>query len=188
MDQPTAPEHAATNETPSVEITGSISSEVSLGRRLVLTITAVFFVIALIGILNHEMWRDELHCWLIARDSHSFAQLYQNRSYDGHPLLWYALLYILTWFTANPVAMQVLLLILAAGSVYLFNRFSNFTVLQKVLFSFGYYSIYEYSIIARSYSLGFFLVISFCSLYVNRGRNVAWLFLVLILLANTSVF
>jgi len=27
--------------------------------------TAVFFVIALIGILNHEMWRDELHCWLI---------------------------------------------------------------------------------------------------------------------------
>ena len=134
------------------------------------------------------MWRDELHCWLVARDAHSFAQLYQNRSYDGHPVLWYALLYILTWFTVSPVAMQVLLLILAAGSVYLFNRFSNFTVLQKVLFSFGYYSIYEYSIIARSYSLGFFLVISFCSLYVNRGRNVAWLFLVLILLANTSAF
>ena len=185
MDQPTAHEHSATNK-PSIEITsGSIPSE---AHRFALVITAVFFVIALIGILNHEMWRDELHCWLVARDAHSFAQLYQNRSYDGHPVLWYALLYILTWFTVSPVAMQVLLLILAAGSVYLFNRFSNFTVLQKVLFSFGYYSIYEYSIIARSYSLGFFLVISFCSLYVNRGRNVAWLFLVLILLANTSAF
>ena len=185
MDQPTAHEHSSTNE-PSIEITsGSIPSE---AHRFALVITAVFFVIALIGILNHEMWRDELHCWLVARDAHSFAQLYQNRSYDGHPVLWYALLYILTWFTVSPVAMQVLLLILAAGSVYLFNRFSNFTVLQKVLFSFGYYSIYEYSIIARSYSLGFFLVISFCSLYVNRGRNVAWLFLVLILLANTSAF
>src|SRR5438270_3476826 len=189
MDQPTAHEHTLKNETPSVEITsGSIPSEVSPGRRLALTITAVFFVIALIGILNHEMWRDELHCWLIARDSHSFAQLYQNRSYDGHPLLWYALLYILTWFTANPVAMQVLLLVLATGSVYLFNRFSNFSDPQKVLFSFGYYSIYEYSMIARSYSLGFFLVILFCSLYGNRRRNAAWLFLVLILLANTSAF
>ncbi len=185
MDQRTAHEHSATNK-PSIEITSrSIPSE---AHRFALVITAVFFVIALIGILNHEMWRDELHCWLVARDAHSFAQLYQNRSYDGHPVLWYALLYILTWFTVSPVAMQVLLLILAAGSVYLFNRFSNFTVLQKVLFSFGYYSIYEYSIIARSYSLGFFLVISFCSLYVNRGRNVAWLFLVLILLANTSAF
>jgi len=185
MDQRTAQEHSATNK-PSIEITsGSIPSE---AHRFALVITAVFFVIALIGILNHEMWRDELHCWLVARDAHSFAQLYQNRSYDGHPVLWYALLYILTWFTVSPVAMQVLLLILAAGSVYLFNRFSNFTVLQKVLFSFGYYSIYEYSIIARSYSLGFFLVILFCSLYVNRGRNVAWLFLVLILLANTSAF
>ena len=185
MDQRTAHEHSSTNE-PSIEITSrSIPSE---AHRFALVITAVFFVIALIGILNHEMWRDELHCWLVARDAHSFAQLYQNRSYDGHPVLWYALLYILTWFTVSPVAMQVLLLILAAGSVYLFNRFSNFTVLQKVFFSFGYYSIYEYSIIARSYSLGFFLVISFCSLYVNRGRNVAWLFLVLILLANTSAF
>ncbi len=188
MDQPTAHEHARTSE-PSVEIVSrSIPSDVSPVHRFALAITAVFFVIALIGILNHEMWRDELHCWLVARDAHSFAQLYQNRSYDGHPVLWYALLYILTWFTVSPVAMQVLLLILATGSVYLFNRFSNFTILQKVLFSFGYYSLYEYSMIARSYSLGFFLVILFCSLYLNRGRNGAWLFLVLILLANTSAF
>src|SRR2546425_11878364 len=143
----------------------SVQYEASRVRRFALAITAVFFVIALIGILNHEMWRDELHCWLIARDSHSFAQLYQNRSYDGHPVLWYALLYILTWFTANPVAMQVLLLVLATASVYLFNRFSSFTAPQRVLFSFGYYSIYEYSMIARSYCLGFFLVILFCSLY-----------------------
>src|SRR5437868_8612021 len=133
MDQPTAHEHSHTSETSSVKVTsGSVLSQASGPRRFALAITAVFLVIALIGILNHEMWRDELHCWLVARDAHSFAQLYQNRSYDGHPVLWYALLYILTWFTVSPVAMQVLLLILAAGSVYLFNRFSNFTVLQKV--------------------------------------------------------
>jgi len=189
MDQPTAHEHSTKTEAPSVEVTsGSVQYEASRVRRFALAVTAVFFVIALIGILSHEMWRDELHCWLIARDSHSFAQLYQNRSYDGHPVLWYALLYTLTWFTVNPVAMQILLLVLATASVYLFNRFSNFSVPQRVLFSFGYYSIYEYSMIARSYSLGFFLVILFCSLYGNRRRNAAWLFLVLILLANTSAF
>src|SRR5438105_6786005 len=126
MDQPTAHEHSSTNE-PSIEITsGSIPSE---AHRFALVITAVFFVIALIGILNHEMWRDELHCWLVARDAHSAAQLYSNVRYDGHPIVWYALLYVLTRFTINPLAMQMLVLALAAIAIYLFNRFSSFSIL-----------------------------------------------------------
>src|SRR2546425_9379889 len=58
----------------------SVQYEASRVRRFALAITAVFFVIALNGILNHEMWRDELHCWLIARDSHSFARSEEHTS------------------------------------------------------------------------------------------------------------
>jgi len=145
MDQRTAHEHSSTNE-PSIEITSrSIPSE---AHRFALVITAVFFVIALIGILNHEMWRDEFEPWLIARNANSFIQLYENWRYEGHPLLWYLLLYILTRISTNPVLMQLLHISFATASVYLFSRFNGFSILQKTLFAFGYYSIYEYSVIS----------------------------------------
>ncbi len=38
-------------------------------------LTLAFVSLALIGILNHEMWRDELQAWLIARDSLSISDL-----------------------------------------------------------------------------------------------------------------
>jgi hypothetical protein len=51
-----------------------------------LCITVLFFLLSLNTILHHEMWRDELQAWLIARDSDSIAQLFfQNLRYEGHP-------------------------------------------------------------------------------------------------------
>src|SRR5437879_13529952 len=138
MDQRTAHEHSSTNE-PSIEITSrSIPSE---AHRFALVITAIFFVIALIGILNHEMWRDEFEPWLIARNANSFIQLYHNWWYEGHPMLWYLLLYILTRIFTNPLSMQLLHIGFATGSVYLFTRFKCFSILQKTLFAFDYDSI-----------------------------------------------
>src|SRR2546425_5327402 len=121
MDQPTAHVHSPLNEARSGDVpSGTVPSKTISVSHFALAITAVFFVIAIIGIVNHEMWRDEFHCWLIARDAHSLAQLYRNTRYDGHPILWYLLLYILTCFTAKPAAMQILVLVLATTGTYLF--------------------------------------------------------------------
>lgn len=151
-------------------------------------ITVVYFLVVLFGIFHHEMWRDEYQAWLIASNAHSFSELYKNCLYEGHPMFWHLLLYILAWFTNSPVAMQLLHICIASATVYLFNRFTNFTLLQKILFSFGFYSIFEYSLIARSYSLDFLLTIIFCVLYKQRQKNIIWLCIVLFLLANTSVY
>jgi hypothetical protein len=43
--------------------------------RFALMVTAGFFVIALIGMLSHEMWRDEHQAWLVARDANSLPQV-----------------------------------------------------------------------------------------------------------------
>ena len=151
-----------------------------------LLLTLAFFTLVFIGILNHEMWRDELQAWLIARDSSSISELFNNLRYEGHPGLWYILLFLLTRFTHNPFSMQILHICIATGVIYIFARFSPFTPLQKLLFTFGYFPFYEYALISRSYGLGVLLIFSFCALFKFRYKNYLWLLITLFLLANTS--
>jgi hypothetical protein len=153
-----------------------------------LFIVGIYFILLVIGVIKHEMWRDEWQAWLIAINSHSLGDLYENCRYEGHPILWHLLLFIITSFSHNPFYMQLLHIVIATTSVFLFNRYSQLSILQRVLFTFGYYSIYEYSIISRSYGIDLALVILYCVLYINNIKNHIWLFLVLSLLANNSVY
>jgi len=54
-------------------------------------LTATYFILALAGILHHEMWRDEFQAWLVARDADSLVQLAGNVRYEGNPMLWHQL-------------------------------------------------------------------------------------------------
>ncbi|MEP0779822.1 hypothetical protein NDI39_19630 [Microcoleus sp. ZQ-A2] len=134
------------------------------------------------------MWRDELNPWLIARDSNSLVELFQNIKYEGHPGLWYICLYLLNQFTHNPIAMQIIHLILATSFIYIFLRFSPFTRWQKVLFSFGYLPFYEYLLISRNYIIGILLISAFCALYNTRKKSYLILSLLLFLLANANAY
>jgi len=156
--------------------------------RYALIITAIFFVVALFGMLNHEMWRDEHQAWLVARDAHSFSQLLENMRYEGNPALWHAFLYFITSFTHNPVYMQVFHLLIACGFIYVFNRYAPIGVLHKILFSFGYFPLYEYAVISRSYGLGVLLVFMVCALYKNRASHYILIGVILAFLANVAIF
>src|SRR5437660_396106 len=78
----------------------------------VVLLTTLFLLAGFLGILNHEMWRDELQSWLIARDSRTVGELLQNMRYEGHPAFWYVCLFAITRFTHDPLAMQVFHLVL----------------------------------------------------------------------------
>lgn len=148
----------------------------------------VFFSLGLIGIINHEMWRDELQAWLIARDSSSIGNLFENLKYELHPSFWHLCLYLITRFTQNPVAMQIFHLLIATGSIYIFARFAPFTRIQKILFSFGYFPFYEYAIISRNYGLGIFFFFLFCSFFQTRRTTYSILAIILFFLANTNAY
>lgn len=151
-------------------------------------LVSIFLLLGLIGILNHEMWRDELQAWMIAKDSLSLTDLYRNLRYEGHPSLWYIFLYVITRFTDNPLAMQFLHLLIANGTIYVFAKFSPFTKLQKILFTFGYFPFYEYHLISRNYSLGVLLIFLFCHSFTKSRRNYLILSIILAFLANTNVY
>ena len=148
-----------------------------------------FVVFGSVLLFNHEMWRDEMRAWFHAKDAISLASLYHSSSYDGHPYLWYIVLYIITRFTTQPVAMQICHLILAAGAVYVFLKYSPFTRLQKLLFILSYFPLYEYGIISRNYALGILLIFAFCGLFrASRDKNFLVLSCILFFLAQTNFF
>ena len=105
---------------------------------------ALIFIFLILGALNasrHEMWRDEIQAWLLAKDSSSPVQLLKNLKYEGHPGVWHLSLFPLSRITPSPIAMQPFHLIIACLSVYLFLRFSPFTKVQKALFTWVHYAI-----------------------------------------------
>jgi len=158
--------------------------EVSDGsRRYACWLVFLFAVVSLFGVLHHQMWRDELQAWLLAKDSSSLADLWRNTLTENHPLLWHTLLFCLTRITSNAVAMLWLHWVIAVASVWVFVRFSPFTMLQKTLFCFGYFPLFEYCEIARNYSLCMLLVFAFCALICRHPRNYAAIFCVIGLLS-----
>ncbi len=149
--------------------------------------TALFLLVGGYAAAHHEMWRDEIQAWLLARDSASLSELLANMKYEGHPALWHICLMPLSRISASPVMMQAFHLLIAAATVFLFTRFAPFHWLHKLLFCFGYFALYEYAIVARNYALGLLLITIFCVLFRERYKRFVWIGIVLILLAHTSV-
>ena len=155
-------------------------------------IITIFSILGLIGILNHSMWRDEMNTWLILRDSESFFDIINNINYQGHPLLWGVSLTIVRsmfqWLIDTPLIMQIFHLCLAISCMIVFWFYSPFTYRQKLLFSFGYFPFYEYSIIARPYAFGTLFIFLFCATFETRKKTYLFLTLWLGLMANSNAY
>ncbi len=152
-----------------------------------LSVTALFLLLAGITTFHHEMWRDEMGPWLIARDSRSLLDIFHNIRYDGHPSLWYILLWLLRLFTANPEAMQWLNLGICAGAVYLIAESAPAPRWIRATVALGYYPVFEYGSIARNYALGLLLLSAFCRVFPRRHDRPLLLGVLLMLTANTSM-
>jgi len=151
-------------------------------------LVGAFVLLGLVGVWRHEPWADEVHAWLVAIRSDDMTALVHNCRTYGHPLLWNVLAFLLSRVTQDVLWMQLLHLAIATGSVYIFVRFAPFSNLNKFLFVFGYFILFEYAMIARAYVIGLLCVWSFCALYATKNRTYVGLALVLGVLANTSVF
>ena len=150
-------------------------------------LTAVYALVLSFALVHHEMWRDEIQAWLLARDSADVFELFHNLKYEGHPGLWYLLLMPVTRLTNSPVGMQILHLMIATTTIFIVAKYAPFSTLQKSLFAFGYFPLYEYGVKSRNYALGLLFVVVTCVLLRRRWRHPLWLALVLGLMSHTSV-
>jgi hypothetical protein len=153
-----------------------------------IVVTLIFFILGVIGIEHHELWRDEYQAWLIATDSNSLSDLLAKSRYEGHPLLWHIILFIVAKVVNTVTAMQYIHIVIATLSVWLINRYAPFSNFHKILSSFGYFIFYEYAVISRSYALSLFFILLFCVLYPKRFQNILGLCITIFLMANTQTF
>ncbi|MBF0321264.1 MAG: hypothetical protein HQL01_15855, partial [Nitrospirae bacterium] len=169
---------------------GSISKDSNSGgsNMFLYGFVLSFMALGIFNIMHHEMWRDELEAWMMARDASTIAELFNNIRYQGHPALWFLSLYALARITPDPLIMQCFHLALAVGVVYVVLRYAPFTKFQRVLFIFGYYPFYEYCVISRNYSYGLLLLLIFLSMFRNGIKNYIGLSIVLFLLCQSNPY
>src|SRR5258705_3915967 len=103
-----------------------VSSKVrnSLVSPILWGIFILYIVICGYTITHHELWGDELHSWNIAKASKSFFDLISNTRYEGHPPLWYTILWVVSKFTHNLVYIQLVHGIIAGLIVFIILFFS----------------------------------------------------------------
>jgi hypothetical protein len=155
-------------------------------RAFAAVVVLAWLPVAVFGITHHEMWRDELHCWLVARDSATPWDVVRNRAYDGQPPLWYLLLWLLQKATHAPVTMQIVHVAIAMGVVWLFTSRAPFPRPLRALFPFGYFLAYEYVAISRCYGLALLFALLACVHHPRRFERPARTSLLLGALALTT--
>jgi hypothetical protein len=116
----------------------------------------------------HEFWRDELQSFMIVRGSNSISELLYNTRYEGHPSLWFFMLFGLKFIASGLLPMKILHLGISMFTGWLIIKYSPFTIVQKILLLFGYFFFYEYTFIIRNYSIGLLFIFAFCALFPLR--------------------
>ena len=157
-------------------------------RRHAVIAIALGIYVGLVGYqaFHHELWRDEVRALNIAAGSRTPLDLVHNLRNEGHPILWYLLLYAGYHLTGSMLVLKPLALLIAAGAMVLWLRFSPFPVWQRLLLLFGQLPLYEYSVMCRNYGISMLLMFALAALYPQRFRQPLRMGVLLALLANTN--
>lgn len=146
----------------------------------------LFTVLVFITMMNHEIWRDEAQAWLVVRDLNILG-IFNHVKTEGHPLLWYAVLYPFAKLNLPVISMQIISFVLAIIGSILLLWYSPFNKLTKTAVLFSSTMIYWYSIICRSYTLIPPLMFITAFLYPKRHKHPFIYTFLLILLSNTHI-
>lgn len=146
----------------------------------------VWFLIALTAVLNHEMWRDETQAWCIVRDLNP-AEIFNAVRIEGHPVLWYMVLFPFAKLGFNVFSMQVIsfLFVFAAVIYFVFKSPFNKFIKTVVIFSAGL--LYYLPAVARNYALIPLFLFILGDIFPKRKEHPYLYALLIVLLSNTHI-
>ncbi len=153
-----------------------------------LLLTALYGLGIVVLSTYHELWRDEVRALTIALEWKSLPDLFELLRNEGHPMLWYLLVRAAATVVGSKLALPVLSTLIATFAAFVFIRFACFSLPAKCLWLLGFYPIYEYSVMNRNYGLGMLLVFLFCAAYPQRRDRPLRSWIVLALLALSSMY
>ncbi len=132
-----------------------------------LAVTLPFLLLFYAELFHHALWRDELNAFGISAGSPTVSALFQNVRYEGHPWLWYLLLWLLAKMTHDPTVLKWLQVVIGTGIYFVLGFLSPFRWWEKVLLFLTYYIAFEYTVLTRMYGI----VLLAGMLYVRRRTS-----------------
>ena len=115
-------------------------------------IIIIYLLITIAALCFHEIWRDEAQAWCLVRDL-GFIDLLNAVKIEGHPILWYLVLFPFAKIHLNVETMQIVSLLFVFISVIFLLFKSSFNNFQKILIVFSSGMLYYLPVVARNYSL-----------------------------------
>lgn len=156
-------------------------------RSAVLIVWGTWTALFLILILNHEMWRDELQSWGLVRSSATPFDVITNLRHEGHPPLWYLVLWPITRVTRSVFGLQVVAFVVGSSAAWITLRKMPVSLVMRAAIVFSYFPLFEMGTISRSYSLLWLLAVT-ASWLANRPQTPNWMIaVVLTAMASTTV-
>jgi hypothetical protein len=163
-------------------------------RRSVLGLTWIDFAVfvAYVAVLCSATWiylpwGDEGAAWIIARDFGLYDMLFKMLRYQGHPALWYLILWLPAHLHLSYTHINWISAAIAAAGIYVLLRYAPFPWYVRALLPFGFALQYQYAVVARSYVLFPLLGFVVAHLYRSKERHPIALALALALFANISI-
>ena len=150
---------------------------------------AVFsgYVVMLCFAVSHYLpWEDEGRAWMEARTG-LFAMLFHWLRYEGHPALWYLLLWPMAHLHVPFLGINFLSAACGLAGIYYLLRASPFPFYLRALLPFGFVLAYQYAVVARSYCLFPLFAFLIAQEYRRPERRPPRMAVVLGLLTNLSV-
>jgi hypothetical protein len=158
-------------------------------KPLLWAVLGLYIVVAGYAMFHHEFWGDELQAWNIAKGSSSFFDVIHNTRYEGHPPVWYIILWIISKFTHNLIYVQAVHLLIAILIVFTILFYSPLLTITKILLPFGYYFLFEYAILSRNYAIGVLAAFLICIIINKKFRYKPVVYYTLLfIMSNTHLF
>lgn len=139
---------------------------------------ALSTLIIFIAIGAHAPWRDEAQAVMLVRDSADWPDLLQRIRWEGHPILWFAMIKVFGG-TAIPYIHGVLASFTNALVVFR----SNWPKWISRVIPFTYFFIFEYAVVYRNYAVGILLLFLAVHFWKERS-NLTFTLLLLATQAN----
>ena len=142
-----------------------------LERFAQLTAFAAFALVIALAISHHEPWSDEAQSWLLARDASLSGLWTQLMHYEGSPGLWQTLLHILIRCSLPYHGLNAISGVFGLAAAAVLIKFAPLPLPVRLLLPFTFFLCYQYSVIARNYSLFPLLLFATAAVLQNRGTT-----------------
>ena len=135
-------------------------------------VTLPFFAFFVVQLAHHQMWRDEVNAFGLAASSGTPRTLFHYLHYEGHPWLWYTLLWLLSKVTGKVAAIKILQGLIGSAVYLVLGLWSPFRRWEKLLLFCGYFIAFEYTVLTRMYGLQLLLALLYVRLRARRPQAV----------------